>query len=162
MDTISTIAVSIQNPLLTALDLFFDNVFIYAGLILLLVFLAEKREEKRRKLIVSLILTFILATIIKVVLAHQRPCFGQLDCPEDYSFPSLHAAIAFTLMTGFLNKKSFPLFLFFALVVCFTRLNLGVHIFQDIVVALPLALVSYYLTDILWKTPKRKPYGSRS
>jgi membrane-associated phospholipid phosphatase len=54
-------------------------------------------------------------------------------------------------MTGFLNKKSYPLFLLFALFVSFTRMNLGVHVFEDIAGALPVALISYYLIDIAWK-----------
>ncbi len=159
MDAISAIAMSIQNPLLRAIDLFIDNPGIYAILVLAIVFMVEKRNEKKRKIIVSLVVALILATAVKFALAHQRPCAGQIDCPNDYSFPSLHAAVAFTLMTGFLNKKSFLLFLVFALFVGFTRLNLGVHVFQDIAGALPVALISYYLTDIFWKELKRDKYG---
>ena len=160
MDAISIWALSIQHPLLKAVDLFFDSTIVYIAIILTLVIISENRNEKRRKILLSLIVAFFIATAVKVMLAHERPCVGQAECPGDYSFPSLHATIAFTLMCGFLNKKSFPLFMLFALFIAFTRLNLGVHVFQDIAGALPVALVSYYLTDIFWKKIKRDRSGS--
>lgn len=160
MDAISTLALSIQHPLLRAVDLFFDSAIIYIAIILTLVVVSENRNEKRRKILLSLVTAFLIATTVKIMLAHERPCIGQTECPGDYSFPSIHATIAFTLMCSFLNKKNFPLFMLFALFIAFTRLNLGVHLFQDIAGALPVALVSYYFTDIFWKKIKRDRNGS--
>jgi undecaprenyl-diphosphatase len=151
MDVITATAGSIQNPILTAVDLFFDDFFVYAVLIIAITLLAEKRDNKRKKIFLALFVAFVMAVGLKMLLVVERPCFGTENCPSDYSFPSTHATIAFTLMVGFLNKKSFPSFLLLALFVCFTRLNLGVHTFYDIVGALPVALVAYYMTDIFWK-----------
>jgi len=52
-------------------------------------------------------------------------------------------------MTAFIRKKLFPAYLLFALFVSFTRINLGVHLFWDIAAALPVALISYYITLIV-------------
>ncbi|MFH1521126.1 MAG: phosphatase PAP2 family protein [Candidatus Micrarchaeota archaeon] len=160
MDAISILALSIEHPLLRAVDLFFDSAIVYIAIILTLIVISEKRNDKRRKIVLSLVVAFLIATTVKVMLAHERPCIGQLECPNDYSFPSLHATIAFTLMCGFLNKKSFSFFMFFALLIAFTRLNLGVHVFQDIAGALPVALISYYITDVFWKKIKRDKRGT--
>jgi membrane-associated phospholipid phosphatase len=155
MDAITNIAVSFQHPLLTAADLFFDGSLVYAAILFAIVFISENRNEKRRKILISLLLASIIATVVKVAFAVDRPCVGLTGCPNDYSFPSLHAATAFALMVGFLNKKSFPYFMLFALFISFTRLNLGVHTFHDIAGALPVALFSYYITDIFWKGMKK-------
>ena len=117
MDAITTLAMSIQNPVLHEIGMILQNPLIYAGLIFGLVLLAERREKKRVKIILALALTFLLVSGIKHIIAKERPCVDMEWCPQDYSFPSMHAAIAFTLMTGFLNKKSYPLFLVFALFV---------------------------------------------
>ncbi|MEW6036198.1 MAG: phosphatase PAP2 family protein [Candidatus Micrarchaeota archaeon] len=151
MDTITSIALSVDSPILKAAGMVLDGSIAYAAIVLALVLIGESRNDKRLKLMASLALTALLVTIVKTALAHERPCSAEAWCPPGYSFPSTHAAIAFTLMTGFLNKKSYPLFLLFALFVSFTRMNLGVHVFEDIAGALPVALISYYLTDMAWK-----------
>lgn len=114
MDTITAIAMSFQSPLLTAVGLFFDSALIYSGLLFAIIFIGERRNEKRRKIFLSLFLAFVIASIVKMAFAIERPCVGDYTCPNDYSFPSLHAATAFTLMIGFLNKKNFQWFLLFA------------------------------------------------
>lgn len=151
MDTITAMALSFQDPVLHFIGIMLDSALLYAVLIFAVLYLVEKRDEKRRKVAASLVLTFLAVAGLKFVMGKERPCAAEGWCPGDYSFPSMHAAIAFTLMTGFLNKKSFPLFLLFALFVSFTRLNLGVHVFVDIAGALPVAMVSYYVTDIFWR-----------
>ena len=151
MDTITSLALSIDSPILKAVGAVLDNALAYGLMILALIFIGEKRDGKRSKIIISIILAVFLASAIKFAIARDRPCAGMEWCPESYSFPSMHAAVAFALMTGFLNKKSYPAYALFALFVCFTRINLGVHIFVDIAGALPVALISYYLTDMLYK-----------
>jgi membrane-associated phospholipid phosphatase len=156
MDAITSTVLSIQNPILTSIGLFLDDSFLYVIVLFTLLIITEKRNEKRRKIIISLIIAFVLGSLLKSGVAIERPCVGQPNCPEEYSFPSLHAALAFTLAAGFLDKKQFPYFLLFALFVGFTRLNLGVHTFYDVAGALPVALLSYYFVDILWKKEEGK------
>ncbi len=150
MDVITAAALSVQNPLLSEIGHLFDKDLLYAAIVAVLVLAGEWRNEKRAKIFSSIILVVILGFVVKQIVAEPRPCLGQSWCPADYSFPSLHALIAFTMMTGFLNKKSFPLYLLFALFVSFTRMNIGVHTFVDVAGALPVALIAYYITDLAW------------
>ena len=153
MDFITEFAFNIQNDLLTSVSLLINDNVIFAILVLALLLFAEKRPEKRIKVLSALILVAILTFGIKQIMEVDRPCVS-LDvsyCPEEYSFPSIHAAIAFTLMISFLDKKGYPWFVLFALFVCFSRLHLAVHDFRDIAGALPIALISYYAVDILWR-----------
>lgn len=152
MDAITALAASVDEPTLRSIGLLLDGSIIYGLVVLALLFIGEWRWGKRAKVVLALALALLLATGMKNIMAHERPCVGEEWCPEDYAFPSLHATVAFVLMTAFLNKRTYPLYLAFALFVCFTRLNLGVHSFQDVAGALPVALLSYYLVDILWKT----------
>ncbi len=151
MDSITILAQSIHIPLLSQINLLLENDFIFAGIILALLLIGENRNDKRVKIVLCLILATLVGLMIKNMLMIPRPCFGKPLCPDDYSFPSLHATIVFALMTGFLNKRRYILYLLFALFVCFSRLNFGVHTFIDIAGALPVALLSYYIVDIGWK-----------
>lgn len=151
MDTVTAIAMSIDNPIVKAVGVLLQNSFIYVGVILALILIGESRNEKRKKIILSIALAALLTLGIKYAMVHERPCVGEEWCPGGYSFPSLHAAVAFTLMIAFLDKRRYPFYLLFALFVGFTRLNLGVHVFQDVVAALPIAMLSYYITYIVWE-----------
>jgi membrane-associated phospholipid phosphatase len=151
MDAITEIALSIDNPMLGWIGMLIQNPVAYAIMIFALIIGGEGRHRKQKKILFSLLLSFALVAGIKYAMAVERPCFGEDWCPDSYSFPSLHAAIAFTLMTSFLNKKSYPYYLLFALFVGFTRLNIGVHTFYDVAGALPLALFSYYVIAVAYE-----------
>lgn len=96
----------------------------------------------------TLFITLIAVQGLKVGLAVPRPCVPcdmessalcNPYCPGDYSFPSGHAAIMFSVFTAaFLtaNKKykvQIVLGYIIALVVTLSRIMLGVHTFIDIV-----------------------------
>ncbi len=149
VDAITTLAYSIQNPILHQIDLLIDKDVLFFLVVIALVLIGESKNEKRIKIFASLLLAVGAGYLIKHAIAEHRPCFGLDWCPQDYSFPSLHAVAAFTLMCGFISRRSFPLYLLFALFICFSRMNLGVHYFIDIAGALPVAMVSYYVTHIL-------------
>jgi membrane-associated phospholipid phosphatase len=150
MDTITSLALSVDSPLLAAAGLAIAGEIVYGALIIAIALAAERRNDKRLKILASLAATIAFCVVVKQLTAHARPCAGLDWCPADYSFPSLHAAAAFALAIAFLDKKAYPLFLLFALFVSFTRLNLGVHVFADIAAALPLAMLSYYAVDLAW------------
>lgn len=168
MDTITRAILAVNSPLLHSAGILIDQDLFYLLLVVSLVLIFERRDSKRMKIFASFFLTVVAVTIIKGVIAEPRPCAGQLSCPKDYSFPSLHAAIAFTLMLAFLNKPSYLFFLLFALFVAFTRINIGVHVFIDIAAALPVALFSYYFTDklfsnvMIWKKKYHDNYSTSS
>ena len=141
---------SVHSAPLTEIGRLLDNYFIYLFVLLVLIVFGEQRNSKRLKIFCALCLTLAATTFVKIQTDHERPCFGEPGCPTDAAFPSTHAALAFTLMIAFLNKPSYPIYLLFALFVCFTRLNLGVHTFEDIAGALPFALISYYIIDLIF------------
>ncbi len=156
MDAITAWALSIHNSLIREIGLFLDQDFFYTMIIIGLVILGEWKNDKRLKIFLTLIFAYLLGLTVKYFVAEPRPCFGADWCPLDYAFPSTHAVVAFTLMACFLNKKSFPFFLVFALFVSFTRLNLGVHVFGDIIGAFLIALFAYYVTGVAWKWFERR------
>jgi membrane-associated phospholipid phosphatase len=126
--------------------------FVYAVAVIGLLLIGERKVEKQKKIILALLVTMVAVTAVKHAMSIERPCIEESGwCPHTYSFPSMHAAVAFTLMTGFLNKKSYPLYLMFALFVSFTRLNIGVHTFYDIAAALPIALFCYYAVALAYE-----------
>ena len=153
MDQITEFAFSINNELLTQASLLLNNNVFFTLLIIAIVLIAERRNPKRVKIFSALILAFLFSLALKSIFEIERPCIplGLDYCPEDYSFPSLHATLAFTLMIAFLNKRSYWLFMIFALFVAFSRLVIAAHTFTDIVAALPVALISYYIIDVLWR-----------
>jgi membrane-associated phospholipid phosphatase len=148
MDSITAAALSVDNPLITAAGQALDNPLVFSAILLAALFIGETRDSKRKKIVLCAIIAVLCGYAIKLAMAVERPCAGEVWCPADYSFPSLHATAAFSLMIGFLNKKSFPLYLLFALFIGFTRMNLDVHVFADIAAALPIAIVSYYIVDL--------------
>ena len=134
---------------LTAIDRFIDNPFIFGVIIILLGLVFIKERKARIRFFAALLLTFFVATTLKTTLGVQMPCAiaGVDTCPTDYSLPSTHSAVAFTLMFALLDKKSFPIFLIFALFVAFSRINFGVHTFEDVCAGLPLAFISVFLVE---------------
>jgi len=154
MDAITAVALSLDNPVLKAAGSLIANEFFYAALILALVFLGEPRNGKRLKILATLAMVLVLGVAIKQAMAQPRPCAGEIWCPADYSFPSTHALVAFTLMIAFLGGKNYAFYLLFALLVSFSRLNTGVHGFIDVAAALPIAVLGYYAADLAWNAAK--------
>jgi len=150
MDALTTAAMALDSPALTAVSLLLDNAFVFAAVVLPLLLVAEPRDKKRLKVVAALALAVAVGVALKSVYAIHRPCSGP-GCPSDYSFPSLHAVTVFTLMIAFLDKRGYPFFLFFALFVAFTRLHLGVHTFEDVAAAFPVAVLAYHAVDSRWK-----------
>lgn len=150
--SISKTAQSIQHEWLTALGVILDNPIIFSIIVIAIGLLFERQKDGRLRLAASLLLTFMLAIALKSMLAVERPCVSGVGlCPTSYSLPSLHTAISFTLMFAFLRKPIFPWIMLLAIFVAFTRLNLGVHTFEDVAAALPIAFISFFLISNLWR-----------
>lgn len=141
-------------PVLTWLAEAVDNWAVVTAITIVLVWLEEKRWEKIGKIAFSALLALVLSFLIKDVVAEARPCdilFAKIACPADFSFPSGHAIVVFTVAMAFLNKRSFPFYLAYALLVGLSRVYLGVHTISDIAGGLALAPFVYYMTDEIWK-----------
>lgn len=132
---------------------FLDNPYIFFSLIILAVLATEPRNGKRAKIAAALVIAGLLTLAAKDLVMQPRPCVdggSLIQCPLDYSLPSGHAAIAFTLMIAFIGNRYFPLYWLFALLVAYSRFFLGVHTFEDIAAALVVAPIAYQLADLLW------------
>ncbi|MBD3210482.1 phosphatase PAP2 family protein [Candidatus Micrarchaeota archaeon] len=151
MDAITNAVLSVDNPLVHEIGMILQEPVIYAVIVLALIVIGERRGKKQGKILVSIIVAALLILAAKHFMAVERPCADDGWCPEGYSFPSMHATVAFALMTGFLNKKSYGFYLLFALLVAFTRLNIGVHTFYDVAAALPVAMLSYYIAAEIFR-----------
>ena len=104
--------------------------FIFTGL----VFYAVKPSFKSLKaLYTGLLLTFLIVGFLKMIIARPRPFEGFESA--FFSFPSGHAAIAFSSIPAFKNfpKPLFYSLIAFAVLVAISRLYLQVHYFSDIV-----------------------------
>lgn len=112
---------------------------------------APDRRSHQAHLVAALFAAFVLALLLKPLLAVPRPCqLGEavlIACPLDYAMPSIHSAIAFTLAICFLGRRSFWPLMAWALAVAFSRLFLGVHAPLDIFGALALAVFAVALAD---------------
>lgn len=153
--SITGAAYGFNNEWLSAAGLLLDNQFFFIALIAGIGLFLERSNQQRIRIAAALFITFLSVLALKYALAVDRPCIGNNipSCPSGYSLPSMHAAIAFTLMFAFLDKKAFPALMALALFVSFTRLNLGVHTFEDVAAALPIAFMSVFLVTAIsrWK-----------
>ena len=112
-------------------------------------------EEKRIPFIAaSVLIACLLGFGLKILIAQARPCVsvpGKIACPQDYSLPSLHALLAFTLAVSALGNRSFAIYLPYAVFTAFSRVYLGVHTITDIAAGLSLAFFACVLAELLWK-----------
>ena len=140
-------------------------VLIIISLLLTLLFLLEKNK---RNLIIplwaSIIATWVLVRLIKITISRVRP-FEALTLPliqgVDYafsalstSFPSMHAAIIFSLVP-FLNK-GFPklklLWILLAVFISLSRLYIGVHYLSDVIAG---AFIGVIISESIIKLEKK-------
>ena len=137
---------------LTAVSALLDSDLIFGVLLIAVMLLGERRQEKIKKILMVLILAFVISTAAKELFKIPRPCAdllqSKIQCPKSYSFPSTHATLSFALALAFLNKRSYPAYLLFAIAVSFTRIYLFVHSLTDIAGGIVIAAISYYLVEL--------------
>ena len=152
-DSISRFIAVLDYEWLTVLALLIHNSVLFLIMIAVLAFW-ESEPQRRNKILMALLVVLILSVAIKEVLQFPRPCeeiVGKIACPLGNSFPSVHAALAFTLAVAFLNKPSYWYNLAFALIVAFTRIYLGVHLLGDIAASLVVAIIGFSVVDRIWR-----------
>lgn len=154
MDFITSFISSLNSNGITEISLLINNNLAFIVLIAILIIFTENRFEKRNKVFFVLLLALVLSFAVKELFKVARPCVVEVaktTCPSDYSFPSIHATMAFSLMLAFINKPSYPVFFIFALIVAFSRIYIGVHTFEDIVGGLAIAPIAYSIVELIWR-----------
>lgn len=144
----------IKNPFLDSIFNWFTN-FIDVLVILTLVTTLFLFEEKKREWVFPLWLSFILSIVIsfilKLIIARPRPSielFYPLINTLSYSFPSMHAMVAFAAVP-ILDKKFEKLkwfWMLFAFLVAFSRVYSDFHFLSDVVFG---AFAGYFIGALM-------------
>ncbi len=120
----------------------------------------EKGEGRIKKIkdavfvLGSVLATYVVVVLIKALVAYPRPFQTLTDLhvlinlPNDYSFPSGHAALTMALATSvyFFRKRLGTLLFSFAFVVGLARIYVGVHYPLDVGVGF---LLGYFIPKLL-------------
>lgn len=109
-------------------------------LVILAVSLTKNKGERRAYLyraIGGVLLTYIIVTFLKGVVAEPRPCAilpvrAPVGCETTGSFPSMHTALVFSVLPLLSGPASVLYFVYSALV-GLSRIYLGVHYPLDVV-----------------------------
>lgn len=153
MDPVTLFCFSFSNSLLTLASTFVDQfvyfIFPLAALLYWRVFTLNKRVPT---IFVAMFLVLLCAAVIKTHYKELRPCVSEvtsrIPCPaSDYSFISGHSAFAFVFVAAALGTPAFPLMLGLGSFTLFSRMQLGVHAFPDVVAGVALAFICYAVAE---------------
>ena len=124
----------------------FINVFVVLILATTLFLLNKKKRKFIFPLWISFFLSVSAAFIVKIIIQRPRPLgnFYNLFNMVSYSFPSMHAMIAFSILP-IINKefpKFRPLWFSLAFIFAFSRIYLNYHFLSDVVFG---AFLGYFI-----------------
>jgi undecaprenyl-diphosphatase len=128
-----------------------------AATALIIYFLAPKQSKKYIAWFIfgalpAVVVSWAMAEGLKLLFKIPRPCAGLSFCETGYSFPSGHAAVIFAAMSvAIVYSKSRKMdFSFFALalIVSLSRVFLGVHTIEDIIVG---GLIGFAVGRLVYK-----------
>lgn len=157
MDVITTAIATMNNSLITSLSLLFHselNMIVIMAVLLVATTLLFNEKKKIPLLLLTLLIGFAVAWLVKGAYVSVRPCVflpAKVECPGGYSFPSGHAFGAFSFAAVMMGSASFPLYFLIALFVSFSRVYLGVHTFMDIAASLAIAVGSRHIAERILK-----------
>lgn len=141
-------AAIISSPILD----FVTSTFLLFLLLSLSTFFLWKKKKMLLKLWISLLSTGVVTLLLKFYIQRPRPLapeyfFGTIP---DYSFPSLHTALAFAMIPFF--WKTFPkwkyMFFFLACIVAISRIYFQKHYMGDVVGG---AFIGFFIGFIILK-----------
>src|SRR5271157_4017565 len=125
---VTSFIASQSNGIFTAFSIFIDQ-YVYIVLPIPLLFFYKKMERRRLAfLLVSMLLLYLSVTSLKLFFQEPRPCnqYLKTSCPDDYSFPSGHAAVAFAFAFFSIGTAAFPFYYVGAFLIALSRIYLGV------------------------------------
>jgi len=108
-------------------------------------------------MVAAVAIALLLGVSFKAFLQEERPCVetpGKIPCPLDFSLPSIHALLTFTLAIVAVGNRSFPYYLIYALFTAFSRVYIGVHTITQVAAGLALAFLACVLCEMLWRALK--------
>jgi len=140
----------IKNSLMTNIAMVFSHTFYIIFFLLLVIYLLKDYKQKRQlqyereAILTSVLTSFVLAYIIKFFVSRPRPydteyVLGMID----YSFPSTHTAIVFSMLPFLsrINRKDRICLWLLAVLVPLSRLILLKHYPSDLFAG---ALLGYF------------------
>lgn len=141
-----------MDDVFTPIALLIDNPLIFSILVITLAYLSSEKKRPFQYLLYAMSTALILSMILKPLFLVQRPCHlldSPAYCLPDFSLPSTHAAVAFSLAISLLSTKRFPYALLFASLISYSRVFLGVHSTFDVLASISVALISIFILDLL-------------
>lgn len=152
-DFISAWISSLNYPPFTAVATFLDK-YTYPILFIgwLIVFLTNRKKRRREAaaLLIAAVLLYFAVDDLKTAFAIPRPCtdaVSKIPCPQEYSFPSGHAAFAALFVPAFTGSLLFMFYLPFYIIVALSRVYLGVHTLSDVAAGTVIAIALYLVTE---------------
>jgi len=128
----------------------------FVTVVITLMFILYKKYKTIPLIWISLLLSSLIAWLLKVIVKRPRPFTGitEIILKEGYSFPSGHATVAFAALP-FL-EESFPRFkwiwLIFIVIIVLLRVYSGIHYLSDVVFG---AFLGYSISSlIIWLNKK--------
>jgi len=132
-------------------DTAFAIIFTFALILALTYFFKE--QKLLPFMVASVAIALLLGASFKLFLQEERPCVetpGKIPCPLDFSLPSLHSLLTFTIAIVAIGNRSFAFYLIYALFTAFSRVYLGVHTITEVAAGLALAFLACVLCEMLW------------
>ncbi|MEK7078726.1 MAG: phosphatase PAP2 family protein [Patescibacteria group bacterium] len=156
LDTLLTTYLYHIVPRFSFFDSFFSFLSLSGGFVvwgIILIILLILFEEKRNHIFLLYFIggcssTYLLVNnVLKNIFMRPRP-FLTNSCPQDFSFPSTHAATAFAAaaMLSYFDKKRGGLYYFVAFLISFSRIYLGCHYLLDVIIG---GLTGYLIVKII-------------
>lgn len=158
-----------QNARIPVLDFVFGivtNFGIVLAIMLLIPMLMVRDKRKIYILLLAFFSAVVVSLLVKWMFLRQRPTdlIYPLFKVLAYSFPSMHAVVAFSLLPMILHflPKQRNFWIAFAFLVAFTRIYFGFHYLSDVVFgallgySLGCLLLDLHLRGKLWKKKAKR------
>jgi|GEM_PF-1303015 len=115
------------------LALFSDSV-IYLSVLFIPFYLWGKDRKQLLLYLTSFVIILVIVYFLKIFISVPRPSFALIPLPSDPSFPSFHASLGLLPAGFFFYEKKYRVsFLFYGILIAYSRVLLGVHYWIDIV-----------------------------
>ncbi|MFH0922939.1 MAG: phosphatase PAP2 family protein [Candidatus Micrarchaeota archaeon] len=134
--------------LLGAIGVFFNTDFFLYSVIGLFSLVLLLTVRKKKVFVVAFLLAYLAANGLQMLYQQDRPCAaipGEVACPNDFGFPSVHAATFAIFPFAALGTVLFWFFLPLSFIVGFSRVWIGVHSLQQVFAGFALGAVIYLL-----------------